>query len=62
MASVTDKFKDPQFKTTMLPRGFMVFARQCFVFQFIGMCMFGARCLDVIILNKENIKEVDQKK
>ena len=62
MKGAEARFQDPQFKTTMLPRGFMVFSRQCIVFQFIGMCMFGARCLDVIILNKTNIKEVDQKK
>ena len=61
MAGVERRFQDPQFKTTMLPRRFMVFSRQCIVFQLIGMAMFGARCLDVIVLNKKNIKEVTQK-
>ncbi len=61
MQRATDRFADPQFKTTMLPRKAMVFARQCFIFQIIGMIMFGARCLDVILLNKHNIKEVEQK-
>ena len=62
MESVEKNFKDPQFKTTMLPRGFMRFERQCIVFQLIGMMMFGARCLEVIVLNKQNMKEVAQKR
>ena len=56
------RFRDPQFKTTMLPRAFMRFTRQCIIFQLIGMMMYGLRSLDVIIRNKANIKEVEQKK
>ena len=62
MESVENNFKDPQFKTTMLPRSFMLFERQCIVFQLIGMTMFGLRSLDIIIRNKANIKEVEQKR
>ena len=62
MESVEKNFKDPQFNTTMLPRGFILFTRQCIVFQLIGMMMFGARCLEVIVLNKNNMKEVPQKR
>lgn len=62
MESVEKNFKDPQFKTTMLPRGFMRFERQCFIFQFIGMMMFGFRCLEVIIVNKRNMKEIEPKR
>ena len=58
----TRKMQDPQFQTTMQPLGFMKFERQCFIFQFIGMVMFGIRSLDIIILNKSNMQEVDQKK
>ena len=55
----TKKMQDPQFETTMQPLGFMKFERQCFIFQLIGMAMFGIRSLDIIFLNKNNIKEVE---
>ena len=51
-------FQDPQFETSMIPGGFMRFARQCLIFQLIGMAMFGLRSIEVIITNKKNEKEV----
>ncbi len=62
MANIKSKVLDPQFETTMQPLGIMKFGRQCFIFQLIGMAMFGIRSLDVIFLNKRNMKEVEPKK
>ena len=58
MTSSQKNFKEPQFKTTMIPGGLMKFARQCFIFQLIGMAMFGMRSIIVIIANKQNEKEI----
>ena len=59
MATKVEKnFADKQFKTSMIPGGFIIFLRQCVLFQFIGMAMFGVRCIDVIIQNVGNEKEV----
>ena len=62
MEDIEMRFRDPQFKTTMLPRAFMRFSRQCIIFQVIGMTMYGLRSLDIIIRDKLSIKEVDQKR
>ena len=55
-------FKDPQFKTSMIPGPLMKFARQCIIFQLIGMAMFGIRSIIVIAANIRNTREVPAKR
>ena len=58
MTGPEKNFADKQFKTSMIPSGFIRFTRQCVVFQLIGMAMFGVRCIDVIIQNMGSEREV----
>ena len=57
--SIEENFKDPQFETSMMPAGFMRFERHCFIFQLIGMMMFGVRSIELIMTNKRGEKEVN---
>ncbi len=58
MENSEKNFRDPQFKTTMIPGPLMKFARQCIIFQLIGMAMFGLRSIIVIVTNKRNTRQV----